>query len=74
MRYYFSCLFIIIIFSCQTRETIPVRVHLPNIGDKLCITYLGEEDVVQFKMFEGLHIILEKTKQGYNYTSLSQAM
>ena len=46
-----------IVFSCQSKSAI---VAQDPVSDKLTITYSGDADVVQFKMFEGIHQILKK--------------
>lgn len=64
MKKIIGFLLLLIIAACNTKTDNLVGHQLKNEGDKLQISYSGEGDVVQFKMFEGLSKVLEKNASG----------
>lgn len=55
---------ILTMVACQQNRAKLSGHQLESNGDQLTIKYGGEGDVVQFKMFEGLHQILKKNDAG----------
>ncbi len=61
MRTIIYLLFIVMLFvSCKKNVTQSFRHELTQVDDKLIVKYNGKADVVQFKMFEGLHLVLKQ--------------
>lgn len=54
-----------LLVSCQPRSVETNNTH----DTKLVLSYLGEAEVVQFKMFEGLHQILSKDSASNTFTT-----
>ncbi|MBK6263405.1 hypothetical protein JKA74_00045 [Marivirga sp. S37H4] len=54
---FIEIIFISLIISCQSNSA---RIKQDTVSEKLVINYNGDADVVQFKMFEGLHQTLTK--------------
>lgn len=64
MKNIITILFLALLVGCTNQEE-PFKGHRLHLkSGKMHIQYAGEGDVVQFKMFEGLAMILKKNKTG----------
>lgn len=52
-----SIVIFILFISCQSS---PNEINQNRVVEKLVVTYSGDADMVQFKMFEGIHQLLKK--------------
>ncbi|MCB0628587.1 MAG: alpha/beta hydrolase-fold protein [Saprospiraceae bacterium] len=64
MRIFIALVSVILLFACRLEQGTFTGHQLQSDGQTLTIQYRGEGDVVQFKMFEGLELILSKTVPG----------
>ena len=72
MKYPITLLAVILLaINCQVKTQDQNGHTVENNGDVLTIKYKGDAEVVQFKMFEGLHVILKKENPSIFHNQLN---